>query len=293
MCLKRVLVAAVLVVAVPASTPRAVEIEGTKIDDSRAKALYDAFKERKQRKLTHDLWDAEKGPWASYLGVPFKNGLSPREKKLYETAVRTGLCDTVQALQLVGFLQLYPFLRSAHARFGVSQIFKNSVIDRSLDSRYCSARSNLIIAMRYVDVYQLNIVFPINLKRKRPIMRDPNRTITKPERAQNSICGAMSSLVFLAFEDDYKPAMRDLLEFVDQKELVQLPPAVDYYLRKRARRLGIPADTPYGDPDPAYHDLEIRDRIGIELYAERKSQREPLGLSMLCPKPRIDLHDVK
>ncbi|MEM9030407.1 MAG: hypothetical protein AAGC70_18765 [Pseudomonadota bacterium] len=293
MCWKRVVAVAVLVVAVPVSAPRAVDIDGTQIGDPRAKALYDAFKERKQRKLTHDLWDADKGPWASYLSVPFKSGLSPREKKLYETAVRTGLCDTVQALQLAGFLQLYPFLRSAHVRLGVSQIFKNSVVDRSLDSRYCFARSSLIMAMRYVDVYRLSITFPINFKRKREVMRDASREITRHERAKNSICDAISAFVFLAFDSDYKPAMRDLLEFVDQQELVLLPPAVDYYLRKRARRLGIPADTPYGDPDPAYHDLKIRDRIGIELYADRKSQQAPSGLSMLCHEPTIDVHDIK
>lgn len=165
--------------------------------DPRAKQLIVQFESLSKVRPYHRRWEPKHGPWAAYLKRPFKEGLSPRERVLYEKALTAGDCDTVSALQSVGFLLLYPFLQPVHGRLGISEAFDDTVIFHSIDYRYCFNKWRLNRSLRFFDQKGLKpplIRADLYAKRIRTITSNN----TPENRAGNELCEAFGSLTRFA-----------------------------------------------------------------------------------------------
>ena len=261
----------------------AIDLTDFEISDPKVHEVYNEFKKRKKLRIDHELWKAEKGPWAQYLNVPFKNGLSPREKEFYEQALKNGQCHSVQSLQVAGFLMLYPHLRPVHARTAVADVFVETVVKPSHGYRYCEARRQLLETFFYIRANRLDVRLPIDAEAESNAVGHSTIPKTPTNRATGSLCTSLFLLSNLAISKDYKPAILDLLDFVDRTGVLRLLPEQDYYLRKRARHLKLSPATKNEDPNPAFYKIKPVQRRKIEKYAKDRQGTAPIRSLVKCP----------
>ena len=272
-----------------AMSPSVVLTESADLDP-RAEKLLRELEARRSLPLSHDRWKAENGPWAAYLDKPFEDGLSPRERTLFDEAQREGNCQLVRSLRSAGFLLLYPFLAPVHVKPYVHDYFYRKILYQSHDSVACDVRSELLHAVDLARRKRLDVL-PFDAgaaaKGRRPKIEAPTDSLEV--RVRNTICRTLSFTKTLAFDHRHKQAVLDLLRYRTEPRIVMLNSEQEYLLFKIAASLGI--DDSWIRKMGATSDLRMsmKSMFEIERYVRGNNEGNmPSGIFWHCQKPVLE-----
>ena len=230
-----------------------------------------------------DVWKPENGPWAAYLKKSFKEGLSQSERALYEEVLNAGDCETVKSLQLAGFLLLNPSLRAAHARNFTSEIFVKTVVEKSVEFDLCRNRSGIFSALRDIEAKKLEHLLPLHIGGESEKAIHVLSENEKGHQAFSRLCWSAAGLVRMAINDEYRPAVEDVLKYLERPKLFTLPPQQAYYFYHRAKQLGVIDELPSdGRLDVAYHAIPAKKRMQIERYLREREDFKPVSGGWGC-----------
>jgi len=282
-------IAAALLCALLSPVCRATE--GTAPIDSRAQDLMREIEARKSLPIDHRRWRAENGPWASYLMRSFEEGLSPRERALYDAAVEEGNCVLAQSLRAAGFLLLYPYLARVHTKPYVQRYFQKTVIYGTSAASYCSAKAELNRVLELAHRERLNVLPFRALSVSEPAGRtlfDNKSADTLENRIRNSVCSGMWGLTRLALENRYRPAVQDLVAFVGERGMLVLNGEQEYLLFRIAARLGL--NSPWVQRMSQSSDLrtDLNTTLEIDRFVrEHQAGPAPVDVLWFCRWPRL------
>ncbi len=192
-----------------------------------------AFQNHKERKPAD--WFSQESPWHPFLKRQFSEGLTPEETEKSLKAQKTGLCQTVIDLEILGFQRLYPDWAQALKMKSVRQSFVRDILPHHAPSLIrCNAHKILksIIAKAKAEGPEY---FPYNL----PFGETDEkfgRIVSAGEKKFRSVFTRLKRLAFCRYD---KLAILDLFEIKARWNRSDLGPREFYYLLKRAEQLGI------------------------------------------------------
>ena len=181
-------------------------------------------------------WLSPPSPWIIYIDRQFWHGLSPARQKQYLAFQTKGPCEAVVKLEQTGFLNLYPELSQALSDKVVNDIFTHEIVPlRSFGARRCQAYALLnpiIENEKKLDANYYYLTIPgTDLGHKLERIYDPREIVLRK---------AFTILYDLAACHDYKPAIKDILEF-NKLYLIFAGYYEQYYFYARAKHYGLEA----------------------------------------------------
>ena len=166
-------------------------------------------------------WLGPSSPWRPYLHRQFADGLTKNQQMLSETYQSVGACEAVMTLELKGFLILYPQQTDDILDPRVLRVFETDIVPRySHAYRRCIAKATLIAILEPV---------------RRAWIRQPDWgmmnaggvTLSRPQLSADdrtwTLYRAMLSLAKLALCESYRPALKDIVDYVGNRALNLLP----------------------------------------------------------------------
>ncbi len=218
--------------------------------DSRLTLFLEDYKNMPDKEdfISFSQWKKPSSPFHPYLDRNFVEGLTPDQVKQYQRAQKLQRCETIRNLEQQGFLNLYPFLRPAFERDDIPGIEQDRLIIifnkkiarfRSLAFQFC--RQQKALEKSNQDARRLRFSFsPIRtLDQPKGQEQDAMFLGWKKQSAISRRCSAIGSLISLALVDEYRSAVKVVLRLIEKPNTLTLPPDIEYYLRKLARRLGV------------------------------------------------------
>ena len=267
------------------------QAEEPQIQDPRAEKLLRELEARRSLPLSHDRWKPENGPWAAYLDKPFEDGLSPRERALFYDAQREGNCELVRSLRSAGFLLLYPFLATVHAKPYVQGHFGQTVLAEISNTRYCLIRAELTRAQNLAATHNFS-VFPFDVvaAMKRHSADFFSGSDDELEtRTQNTVCEGMRWSLWHAVLHRNKAAIRDVIGYLTDTRLLVLTGEQEYLLFKIASREGVEHSwvRAMGNSTSLHADMETIVEID-RFVQEDNGTGTPVDIVWACLEPRLE-----
>ena len=205
--------------------------------DPRLDSLIDKFDALKARNIV-----ISKSFWTSYLRFQFSERIPTHLVPNYISAQNAGECEAVQRMDMKTFLLHYPFLEPALSRDDVRESFALHMVQPySKGFQRCGHIGTIRAAEQKLKQGLIHAA---------PMRLDPTYHTIDPkiwvyntdwydhEGRRN---WAIKSLVQLAMCQEYRPALKDVFDFIYDKEILVLAPELEYYALVLAKVLGVRA----------------------------------------------------
>ncbi len=184
-------------------------------------------------------WLGPLSPWRPFLHRQFSEGLDNDQRQMSETYQFAGACEVVMSLELQGFLALYPKQAEDILDPGVLRVFETEIVPRfSHAHRRCTAQATLIAILEpvrraWIRQPDWGMMDAGGVTLRRPQLSADDRTWT--------LYRGMRSLATLAMCESYRPALKDIVDYIGNGALVLLPHQMAV-VKAAAHRAGIETD---------------------------------------------------
>lgn len=260
-------------------TQAAAEPSSTQIQ-SNPPRMIDRADTLKDKPLHHADWRAQSGPWADVLEDNYVSHLNQHQRNQYDQAFDNKDCAALRNLQTLAFFRKFPNFIAAHEKDWVAAAFERTVINTRPDLQLCEnwlRAEKVLNFIRTKDPHLLPFDFsegaaPSNRLKK---TTNDNSTRTLIDRAVNSLCGNLSSIMHHATDRDARQAIRLIVRLSDQEQDVRFTPEQLYYVFLRAKQLNLLTRDETHHIDSLYHKVKAADRIKIETFLENPNGGAP------------------
>ncbi len=247
-------------------------------------------------------WEPITGPWADYIAKTYVEQFSEQYQANYRSTLEREGCVVSQELEAPALLKQYPFLRTAHVRIRLDDVFEMTVLTKSPNYKFCTHWSALNKVVESIRAKGLNLLpFDYNEGSIERILSAPrpSRTQTSEEawlsltwysqirsnvrkrlsasdreeaflkhRAFNSLCNLMPQILKKAIDDDDKAAILALVRLSKHPQLVKFTKSQMYYFYLRAEQLNILPSESTADMIIHHHAASPATRSKVERFIE-------------------------
>lgn len=212
--------------------------------------------------------------WSKYAAKTFSSHLNEKERKQLSAAVAELDCSAIERLQSQGFFRMHPDLKSALKDTADEATFYREVVRRLNDYAYCDTMEEIDAILDFAATRKIRLA-PVKLSENRPVVTFDERLGSLPSRkntslrdkAQNSLCSALSSLFRMALYERNTAATGGLLRFSRRAGLLELSPTQAYFLTAQAIVFKLPeVGAATSVPGPIYHRVKGTARSEVDRY---------------------------
>ncbi len=218
--------------------------------------------------------EIEEQLWAEYKRSSYTANLSQQQKHLYDAALEAKDCEQVEKLQFAAFENTFPYIKPAFLSMQVYESHRHYLIGRMPDVMYCKDWHEMERILRLIKVYKLDLLpFDLYHRQGRPYLRDLKIGDTLPwldvnpkliDRARNSLCWNVRSLLRRATDDAHPHAVRDIMQLAQRDNEFRFSMAQLYAVYLRGMHLGILRDEDEKRLKQLYHLVKPKERAEID-----------------------------
>ncbi len=217
-------------------------------------------------------WEPITGPWADYIAKTYVEQFSEQYQANYRSTLEREGCVVSQELEAPALLKQYPFLRTAHVRIRLDDVFEMTVLTARPNYKFCQLWNRFIEVVRSIKAYNPNFLpFDYNEGSIEPYFSQPSNapfesnpsgmmkdwTNVLKRRDQEpltigalmaqrslkkefaSLCMSLRPLILEAIDDDDKAAILALVRLSKHQQIVKFTKTQMYYFYLRAEQLNI------------------------------------------------------